>query len=76
MLEYGPRQPGSSTAEDAVPRPGGRLGVSKLAARNVVLHEERLEADNVMDIFSQYDLIVDGTDNFATRYLVNDAACC
>src|SRR5690349_6795524 len=40
----------------------------------VVLHEERLEADNVMDIFSQYDLIVDGTDNFATRYLVNDAA--
>ncbi|HET6636830.1 MAG TPA: adenylyltransferase/sulfurtransferase MoeZ, partial [Streptomyces sp.] len=40
---------------------------------NVVLHEERLEADNVMDIFSQYDLIVDGTDNFATRYLVNDA---
>ncbi len=40
---------------------------------NVVLHEERLEADNVMDLFSQYDLIVDGTDNFATRYLVNDA---
>src|SRR5690349_8208143 len=40
---------------------------------NVVLHEERLEADNVMDIFSQYDLIIDGTDNFATRYLVNDA---
>ena len=40
---------------------------------NVILHEERLEADNVMEIFSQYDLIVDGTDNFATRYLVNDA---
>ncbi|CAM5684143.1 Adenylyltransferase/sulfurtransferase MoeZ OS=Streptomyces alboniger OX=132473 GN=moeZ PE=4 SV=1 [Streptomyces alboniger] len=40
---------------------------------NVILHEERLEAENVMDIFSQYDLIVDGTDNFATRYLVNDA---
>jgi adenylyltransferase/sulfurtransferase len=40
---------------------------------NVILHEERLEADNVMDIFTQYDLIVDGTDNFATRYLVNDA---
>jgi adenylyltransferase/sulfurtransferase len=40
---------------------------------NVVLHEERLEADNVMEIFAQYDLIVDGTDNFATRYLVNDA---
>ncbi len=40
---------------------------------NVVLHEERLENDNVFDIFSQYDLILDGTDNFATRYLVNDA---
>ena len=40
---------------------------------NVVVHEIRLDIDNVMDIFSQYDLIVDGTDNFATRYLVNDA---
>jgi len=41
---------------------------------NVVLHETRLDSDNVFEIFSQYDLIVDGTDNFATRYLVNDAA--
>ncbi|MFE7526815.1 adenylyltransferase/sulfurtransferase MoeZ [Kitasatospora sp. NPDC057542] len=41
---------------------------------NVVLHEERLDNSNVMEIFSGYDLIVDGTDNFATRYLVNDAA--
>ncbi len=41
---------------------------------NVVLHQVRLEADNVLDIFRDYDLIVDGTDNFATRYLVNDAA--
>jgi molybdopterin/thiamine biosynthesis adenylyltransferase/rhodanese-related sulfurtransferase len=41
---------------------------------NVVLHETRLDVDNVMNIFAQYDLIVDGTDNFATRYLVNDAA--
>ena len=40
---------------------------------NVVVHEVRLDTDNVMEIFSQYDLIVDGTDNFATRYLVNDA---
>jgi sulfur-carrier protein adenylyltransferase/sulfurtransferase len=39
----------------------------------VNLHEERLDASNVMDLFAQYDLIVDGTDNFATRYLVNDA---
>ena len=40
---------------------------------NVVVHEVRLDTDNVMEIFAQYDLIVDGKDNFATRYLVNDA---
>jgi sulfur-carrier protein adenylyltransferase/sulfurtransferase len=40
----------------------------------VVLHEERLDNDNVMSVFEGYDLIVDGTDNFATRYMVNDAA--
>src|SRR4051794_293369 len=39
----------------------------------VILHEERLDSTNVMELFAQYDLIVDGTDNFATRYLVNDA---
>jgi adenylyltransferase/sulfurtransferase len=41
---------------------------------NVRVHDEQLSNDNVMDIFAQYDLIVDGTDNFATRYMVNDAA--
>ena len=40
---------------------------------NVILHETRLDNSNVMEIFAQYDIIVDGTDNFATRYLVNDA---
>ena len=40
---------------------------------NVITHELRLDTSNVMEIFSQYDIIVDGTDNFATRYLVNDA---
>ncbi|BEP12020.1 adenylyltransferase/sulfurtransferase MoeZ [Acidothermaceae bacterium B102] len=40
---------------------------------DVVLHETRLDSSNVMEIFAGYDLIVDGTDNFATRYLVNDA---
>ena len=40
---------------------------------NVILHEQRLDSTNVMAIFADYDLIVDGTDNFATRYLVNDA---
>ncbi len=41
---------------------------------NVIVHNERLENDNVLGIFEGYDLIVDGTDNFATRYMVNDAA--
>ena len=39
----------------------------------VVLHEERLEAANALGIVGSYDLVVDGSDNFATRYLVNDA---
>ena len=41
---------------------------------DVVVHEERLDNDNVLRVFEGYDLIVDGTDNFATRYMVNDAA--
>jgi len=60
----------------------GRLKVESAAATvreinpyvNVVTHNTTLTTDNVMEIFSQYDLIVDGTDNFATRYMVNDAA--
>ncbi len=39
----------------------------------VILHETRLTSENALDLFSAYDVIVDGTDNFATRYLVNDA---
>jgi len=41
---------------------------------NVVVHNTALDRDNIFEIFGQYDLILDGTDNFATRYLVNDAA--
>jgi len=40
---------------------------------NVELHDARLDNDNALEIFQKYDLIIDGTDNFATRYLVNDA---
>ncbi len=39
---------------------------------NVVKYKERVTADNSMEIFSEYDIIVDGSDNFGTRYLVND----
>jgi sulfur-carrier protein adenylyltransferase/sulfurtransferase len=41
---------------------------------SVRLHEVRLDRHNAVDLFEEYDLILDGTDNFATRYLVNDAA--
>jgi sulfur-carrier protein adenylyltransferase/sulfurtransferase len=40
----------------------------------VIQHKTRLESDNVLDIIKDYDLIVDGVDNFPTRYLINDAA--
>jgi adenylyltransferase/sulfurtransferase len=41
---------------------------------NVVLHEEPINASNAMEIIPQYDIIVNGADNFPTRYLVNDAS--
>ena len=41
---------------------------------NVITYDTRLNADNILEIFDGYDVIVDGTDNFPTRYLVNDAA--
>jgi adenylyltransferase/sulfurtransferase len=60
----------------------GRLktesAASSLSALNpdvrVVRHDQRLEAGNVMDVIAGYDVIVDGSDNFSTKYLVNDAA--
>ncbi|MCU1493024.1 MAG: dinucleotide-utilizing enzyme [Acidimicrobiaceae bacterium] len=41
---------------------------------NVVTHDVRIGADNVLNLMEGYDLVVDGTDNFPTRYLVNDAS--
>jgi adenylyltransferase/sulfurtransferase len=41
---------------------------------NVVAHEFPINSENAMDLIAQYDVIVNGADNFATRYLVNDAA--
>ena len=40
---------------------------------NVIALPTRITVDNIMDIIKDYDLIVDGSDNFETRYLVNDA---
>ncbi|MGY4711453.1 adenylyltransferase/sulfurtransferase MoeZ [Mycolicibacterium sp. CBM1] len=59
-------RPKAESARDSV------LEINPLVT--VRLHELRLEPDNAVELFEQYDLIVDGTDNFATRYLVNDAA--
>ena len=42
-------------------------------AINIITHEAMLDSSNVDEIFSQYDYVVDGTDNFPTRYLINDA---
>jgi len=62
-----------------------RVGMPKTASAALALHAlnpdvqvrvypERLTVDNVMALFRDYDVIVDGSDNFPTRYLVNDAA--
>jgi adenylyltransferase/sulfurtransferase len=60
-----------------VGRPKAESARDRVAETNpfvtVVLHQERLDSSNVLEIFAGYDLVVDGTDNFATRYLVNDA---
>jgi molybdopterin/thiamine biosynthesis adenylyltransferase/rhodanese-related sulfurtransferase len=61
-----------------IDKPKGQSAKESIAEINpyvkVILHEERLDNDNVFSVFEGYDLIVDGTDNFATRYMVNDAA--
>jgi adenylyltransferase/sulfurtransferase len=53
------------------------LGVSKVDSAAAVIHVEqhraRLTAQNVLDLLDRYDLVADGSDNFATRYLVSDA---
>ena len=68
QIIYGYSDIGKSKAESAK---------AKIVEMNphvkVITHEVRLENSNVIEIFSDYDLIIDGTDNFATRYLINDA---
>ncbi|GAA3694554.1 adenylyltransferase/sulfurtransferase MoeZ [Arthrobacter ginkgonis] len=61
-----------------VGRPKAESARDSIAGLNphvaVELHQVRLDSTNALEIFSGYDLLIDGTDNFATRYLVNDAA--
>ena len=42
-------------------------------AIEIVSYETQLTSENALELFKEYDIIVDGTDNFPTRYLVNDA---
>lgn len=64
---------------DRIGQPKTASARTAVAALNpeitVQTHDERLTRDNVEAIFGCYDIIVDGTDNFPTRYLVNDACC-
>ena len=60
-----------------VGRPKSEAAKERLAAMNpaieITRYETRLTSENALDLFKDYDIIVDGTDNFPTRYLVNDA---
>lgn len=62
-----------------------KIGMSKVASAkdtinrlnpdvNVITYQERLDVDNIRSVLSQYDVILDGSDNFPTRFLMNDAA--
>ncbi len=61
----------------SVGRPKIQAAVDRLRDINphikVVPHEVRLDSSNALELFRDYDIVVDGTDNFPTRYLVNDA---
>jgi len=63
---------------ESVGRPKVDSARAALAALNpgikIVTHPGRLDAGNAVEILSQYDLIVDGSDNFPTRYLINDVS--
>ena len=68
QILYADKDVGLSKAEKAAGR------VAELNPQiEVRQHRQRITADNALDIFSGYDIIVDGTDNFSTRYLVSDA---
>lgn len=64
-------------AASDVGRPKAKAAAERLQAQNpfvgLDLHDVRLTATNALDLVRGYDVVVDGSDNFATRYLVNDA---
>ena len=66
-----PRHPGCRPAQDPIRR--GTPSTASTPTSQVVLHDTRLTSANALDIIRPYDIVVDGTDNFPTRYLANDA---
>ena len=64
-------------AVEDIGKPKAQTAADKLKAFNpdilFHIHNMKLESKNALEIVNQYDLVIDGTDNFATRYLVNDA---
>ena len=69
------RQVTFTTAD--VGKPKSEAAKARLSALNpaieIISYETRLTSDNALELFRDYDIIVDGTDNFPTRFLVNDA---
>ena len=63
--------------QSSVGRPKTEAAAERLSDINphirIDSHDTRLSSENALDLFRDYDIIVDGTDNFPTRYLVNDA---
>ena len=68
QILYGQEDVGRPKLETAVERLGE---INPLIS--LVRHDDRLTSDNALDIVADYDIVVDGSDNFPTRYLVNDA---
>jgi adenylyltransferase/sulfurtransferase len=77
VIEFSNLQRQVLFATEDVGKPKLRVAKERLEALNPGVHvetyETRLTSDNAMDILRDYDVVVDGTDNFPTRYLVNDA---
>ena len=77
VVDYSNLQRQISHGTDDVDRPKVHSGKETLNSINpqveVVIHETMLTSDNALEIIEPYDIVVDGTDNFPTRYLTNDA---
>lgn len=64
--------------ESDLGQPKAKLAASRLQKLNssiqIFAHQDRIALDNVLDVLSQYDLVIDATDNFKSKYLINDTS--